>query len=844
MQPDDAYRVSLKIDGSPHSDLGGAVLNPLLKMAVIMGVETAVALHISRGDDLNARDGDGHTPLMLCALKNKPRICTLLLAAGACTELTSHRGQIAYEMAIEKGAIEVAKLLTPAIPEVENNAESTIEQVSDQPLIVWAEERSGEYDASIDPDSWEPEDEQAPPAVNPEIALRASQVHIAISRHAPQDLSTEWADIDAYLPELAQIPIHLRNDDVRSALRLVLLRGLREGSVPDMRIEEIAESLDIVREHDLAPHLRRILHDLGAETDERFEYVSFDDNFEVHVEQDATEQEEEAVSDAFLRLDTIVSRRQEPIWQYLRSIQGHSLLSAAEELQLGQEMDSSLQQAIALVATDAAAIRHVLDAVRQVQTGARKFGSISRGWSEPQPTNSAGAGDDEQRPVIAVSLMQAADQNVEPDDDADGPDRDEDVQLDLIVKSLGDHLSTVASRLAEEELLAIFSSLRLCVGFLSELFDAKEEWQSTATKTAFRAAMERYRRAHDLMTTSNLRLVLSIAKKYVYSGQPLDDLVQEGNIGLIKAVERFDWRKGFRFSTYANWWIRQQIGRSIADTGRAVRLPVYVHEKVQSLSWMVRRYEAEHGKPPSLTTMSDAMDMKVEKVALLLTYMEEILPIDSVDVDGLADPDFIGRFHSAEPEDVAMADEHAVRVIELLDSLPRSQRNVLRLRYGIGVRDALTLEEVGQGIGVTRERIRQIESKTLKMLQRAKTIAWLDGLGNRFPSRFPDQQSSVGLGALGTLQVCSLQDLSTKDASVRPGFEPNEPHEPKEQSSQLEEVLSVARALGYAVEDERSDGAGNLWVLITSLGDVASYRLVKQLRTLGFQEAPGRGYWK
>lgn len=170
---------------------------------------------------------------------------------------------------------------------------------------------------------------------------------------------------------------------IHSTLRLILLRGMREGSVPDMSIEDIAEILDTDREHDLAPHLRRILGDIGAETDERFEYVDADDNFKVHVEQEASEQEEEVISDALMRLDSIVSRRHEPIRQYFRSIQRHALLSAAEELQLGQEMDSCLQQAIDLVATDCAAIRHVLDAVQHVQIGSRKFGSISRGWNAP-----------------------------------------------------------------------------------------------------------------------------------------------------------------------------------------------------------------------------------------------------------------------------------------------------------------------------------------------------------------------------------------------------------------------------------------------------------------------------
>lgn len=837
MRADDAGQASSKTDVARRSDLGGAVLNPLLRMAIITGVEAAVALHISRGDDLNARDSDGHTPMMLCALRNRHRICALLLAAGANAEVTSPQGQIAYEIAIEKGAAEVAKLLTPAkIEPTDNNIE--------RPFSATAEEPNSEYSSVAELDAWEPEEEHAPPLANAELAAQASLVHNEISHHVPQDFSTEWDDIDAYLPELAQAPTRLRDDDVRSALRLIFLRGMREGSVPDMSIKDIAEVLDIDCEHDLAPHLRRILGDIGAETDERFEYVAPDDDFTVHVEQEASEQEEEVISDAFMRLDSIVSRRHEPIRQYLRSIQGHPLLSAAEELQLGQEMDSSLQQAIDLVATDGASVRYVLDAVRHVQIGTRRFGSISRGWHNPLETTTDAAVDEEQQAVIAAPLARPVDQDAEPDDDVDGFDSNEGGQLDSIVQSLAAHLSAATSSLAEEGLREILNSLRLSAGFLFELADANDGWQSTTSKMSFNAAMQRYREAHDRMTTSNLKLVFSIAKKYVYSGLPLEDLVQEGNLGLIKAVERYDWRKGFRFSTFATWWIRQQIGRSVADSGRTVRLPVHVHEKVQSLRWMIRKYEAANGETPSLATMSEAMSMRVDKVAPLLTYMEDILAIDSVDVDRLADPDFIERSHSAEPEDIAIGHEAADRVVKLLASLPRNQQNVLRQRYGIGVRDALTLEEVGQGMGVTRERVRQIESKTLRMLQSPTRIAWLEGA--KVPLHAPpaDQQASVRPRDSGSQGACSHQGQPSEDAGVPQVSESNETHGPKEKASPLDKALSLARELGVAIEDQRSNGTGHLWVLITSFGDVASYRLIKQLRTLGFQEATGKGYWK
>lgn len=826
MNADDAGQASLNDQIAQQSNLGSASLNPLLRMAVITGVESALSLHISRGDDLNSRDNDGHTPLMLCALKNRPRVCSILLAAGAHAELASYRGQTAYEIAIEHGYVEVARLLRP--PDLRVHV--TIERNGECSQSVNEEEPIQENENL---DVWEADDEQAPPNVNPELAIQALQTHREISRHAPKDLSTEWDDIDASLPEHVKPPQRLRDDDVRSDLRLILLRGIREGSVPDMRVEYLAELLDIEQEHDLASHLRRILADIGAETDERFEYVGPDDNFTVHVEEDATEEEDDIVSDVFTRLDSIVAKRHEPIRQYLRSIQRHTLLSAAEELQLGQAMDLSLQQAINVIATDDAAIRYVLDAL---STGA----SICKAWGDPQPMVTATFIEDE--PVEGNSVALASTEDQMSDDDGDSLDTDEKKLLESVIQSLENHLSIETPRLSEMTLSDNLNSLRLSAGFLSRLADANNGWQNSTSKMAFSAAMQRYRLHHDQMTTSNLKLVFSIAKKYVYSGLPLEDLVQEGNLGLMKAVERYDWRKGFRFSTFATWWIRQQIGRSVADSGRTVRLPVHVHEKVQSLNWMIRKYEATHGERPSLQTMAEAMNMEGEKVASLLTYMEDISAIECVDVDRLADPDYIARFHSAEPEDLATGKEDATKVVQLLESLPRKQRDILRQRYGIRVRDALTLEEIGQGMSVTRERVRQLESKAMDTLRNPARIEWL--MGRPYPHM--KQPVAESTGTQSVQQVLPIKD-STQAAftkTARYNIDLVERSERKDGHAKLNQLLEQARELAIEVNDDRQGKTGRVWVELNTTGDAASRKLIRRMLELGFEYWPGKGYWK
>lgn len=823
-----------------QSERDGIVLNSLLKMAVVAGVETAVALHISRGDDLNARDSDGRTPLMLCALKSQPRICELLLAAGANPDLISPLGQTAYEIAIERGANEVAGLLTPSPPEGVDNSASHTEKPTYLDSSVEAAIHIVESATAAELDDWEPDDVQEPPAANSEVAFQASQVQHEISHHAPLDCSTVWDDVDAYLPELAHVPTGLRaDDDIRSTIRLLLLRGMREGSVPDMAIQDIAEVLDPEDEHDIAPHLRRILGDIGVETDDRFEYVCPYENFKVHVDQDASELEEDTLSNAFMRLESIVARSNEPIRQYLRSIQSHALLSAEEERQLGQAMDSCLQQALNLIATDDTAVRYVLDGMQLVQIGSLRLSTISRGGNATREA----ATDEEQSTPIDGPSEQSAEPGTEQSDDVNELDGNEGVQLDSIVQSLEQHLSTAESRLTEGELSDIFCSLRLSASFLSKLANECEGWQRTTTKLALSTAMQRYRVAHDRMTTSNLKLVFFTAKKYGHSGLPLEDLVQEGNLGLIKAVERYDWRKGFKFSTFAIWWIRQQIGRYVADTARTVRLPVYVHEKVQSLRWMIRKYEAAHGEVPSLEAMAEAINMRVDKVGPLLTYMEDITTIDRVELDSLADPDFIERFYLEDPEVVAIAKEEATKAIQLLGVLSRKQRDVLCMRFGIGVPDALSLEEVGHCMGVTRERIRQIESKALKVLQHPTRIAWLNGISDVHPQSTSLSKAAESEENKKYVRSESLEKQLVEDAPLQPAPALEVEVEQEQKVLPLTQALLLAKEMGLSVEDLRSEGAGRLWVRITSIESVEVYRLVKQLRTLGFQEDAGQGYW-
>ncbi|KPV38953.1 RNA polymerase sigma factor RpoD [Alicyclobacillus ferrooxydans] len=301
---------------------------------------------------------------------------------------------------------------------------------------------------------------------------------------------------------------------------------------------------------------------------------------------------------------------------------------------------------------------------------------------------------------LGIDILNERDDDSDSNEDEEGPQDDERIDLNDLSMPPGVKISDPVRMYLKE------------IGRVPLLSAAEEIELAKRIEDGDEEAKRR-------LAEANLRLVVSIAKRYVGRGMLFLDLIQEGNLGLIKAVEKFDYRKGYKFSTYATWWIRQAITRAIADQARTIRIPVHMVETINKLIRISRQLLQELGREPTAEEIAAEMDLSPDKVREIQKIAQEPVsletPIGEEDDSHLGD--FIPDDEALAPADAAAYELLKEQLEDVLDTLTEREENVLRLRFGLDDGRTRTLEEVGKVFGVTRERIRQIEAKALRKLR-------------------------------------------------------------------------------------------------------------------------------
>lgn len=674
------------------------------------------------------------------------------------------------------------------------------------------EEQINDLDA-LDIGAWESEKDPEPAETDPSVLITAREAFAALATHEPVDPSAGWDDFDANLPSRASPLARSEDAEARAKLRLLLLRAIREGSIPGNDVHDHSCNLDGSTNEEGEAFLSMVANDLGAEVDERFEYQNGNEDFKVAVDPEESAEEEFTVDEAMAAIDAAASRRNDPLRMFQREFQRFAVLSAQEELELAQAMESSLRAAIEALCSWPEGIKEAIVTIADAG-----IANIASAASASEDLDDELESDPIDAPIVNLrtqdddgELAGAEESMAEHGTLPETPSNDAISNL-IAAACLGE--PDIEKRSAMQAALA---ALHGNPALLSKIVIRRSAGEAAKR---FAAATAAFNSARDRMATANIKLAFHVAKKHMRSGELLDDLTQEANIGLLKAVDRYDWRRGFRFSTYATWWIRQQVSRHVADKCRTIRFPVHIHEKHQRLVREAQQFEAARGREPTIEELAEILEMPPRKAAELLRLPSEPIPIDDAEIDGGIAIESQDDFTSPDPADIAERAELRGSIDSLLADLSKKEQQIIRLRYGLGDLEPLTLDDIGRRLELTRERIRQIESAAIKKL-----------------------------AANGTaFKAAKKRGRPRKEESAPAAEQPADSGESRRpemaQPADIAALLRQAKGLGLLVED-RSDEPGSLiWVKSKEAPDGPIKLIAPWLEEFGFKLWPGEGYWR
>ena len=682
-------------------------IGALLKLAALSGATAAVLARLRKGDDVNGVDDRGRTALLLACSRGHVDCCQSLLDAGADPFAEDDEGNSFMSVASISEA-ETMQVLARRIDYGKGEPVSialadTVEQDAEISQPVGAAQALDGEPADIaagatgaTSDEWVVDPEPVPSAHDPTCVDASIASHHALSVHRPIDHDDDWSDVVVLLPESAALSVKLTDPQLRSVVARLISVTLEFGCVPPDEItaaaalfpyDEPGEDPDVVR------RLETLIGVLGgAVEDGAWEVASGDGDPDAPLEEETEE--------ALAYFAMLSSPRHDALRVYWREAQTIDLLTPERELELGAVIDAARNDALAAIARS----RDSVQLFEKLERQEREVGDQDTG-DEPA-VSTQGASSANGAPMAGDAAAKSPVQ--------DGA-RDQTLSVGASDASCGSIESSTDPEIGPPEVGRTFVTEQK----LREVGEALCRSSDTcAIGAEVLAATSRLRAARDILVTSNLRLVLSIARKYTWSSLPLSDLVQEGNLGLIKAAEKYEYRRGLRFSTYATWWIRQAVSRAIADQARTIRVPVHMLETLHKVQTLARKLEQQIGSAPSAQFLAEGLGMTERDVRKALAVPGEPLRIgelgdtgmDPCDAQAIADT-------SPTPEDTLELTSLQEAIRHQLDHLKPKEALILRMRFGIPDGDEHTLEEVGLRLEVTRERVRQIEAKVMKKFQ-------------------------------------------------------------------------------------------------------------------------------
>lgn len=654
--------------------VGSDRLKPLVRAAIQNGNLALVADYLARGGEINARDQRGRTPLMLAASRGHTELCRLLLEKGADCSDQDEEGLSVLEIARHEGGQDVVVLIESHL------CHSDRDPIPEEP----------DLSASALFDTWQPETLAEAPIEDTAVRAQVLGCRDIMRAGPPVVRDADWSDVAIDLPDVDGLAIEreFQRHDIRELLAALIGEALQRGAYRPSLAATLAIELDGSLDGDLFQNVSQMLGDIG--------FLSEDDEDKWGHGNPVGENwdSDDVTEDCLIYLRDLQSLTNDPYRHLSKDVQLSALLDREGEERVGRLISVAIKDACNAVASDDRVLPVLVDLDKRVEEEpflAARLSRLEEGSEEEGDVSSdedTHEGEGTGATVIVSRFRARLTEAIQMYRDTSQNERRR--RITAAIERL--ELTVLGFRTLKKGLAS--------AGAVNELLDS---------------ALERATRLEYEMFYANLRLAISVAGKYGWSKLPRMDRIQEAFIGLLKAIGKFDFERGTKFSTYATWWLKQSVTRAIADKERIIRVPVHMLERVNKLASTARAagYESAHDMPvvklSSLTGLSEAEVVKTLAVVEDPTLWEDSPEAFSIAMS-LADS-------KESPVAVAERLEMERIVLECVDRLPAREAEIIKHRFGLSDSGEKTLEELGKLHDLTRERIRQIESKALDKLR-------------------------------------------------------------------------------------------------------------------------------